>query len=209
LQKLRQMGAQQKNHFHHFRHIRRYLSLSVSLQFDIVHALCYDMFINRQGVLIMGAQKNPDRTSRRKTWMILAYAAAAIAAVAGVILRINGISAGSTAVIVSFWVALFVFLIGKEQKKKQEDERSARLGMIKLPTVASEYHDQDYRAILSAYQRLGFRNVTAVNLHDLHRVVLKKPGTTECVTIGGKKAGVNEWYDPDAEVLITYHGFAE
>lgn len=157
----------------------------------------------------MRAHKESNRTSLGKKLLIAAYAAAAITAVAGVVLWSKGVSAGSTAVIVAFWIALFAFLIGKEQKKKQEDERSARLGMIKLPTVASEYHDQDYRAILSAYTRLGFRNVSAVNLHDLHRVMLKKPGTTECVTIGGKKAGVNEWYDPDAEVIITYHGFAE
>lgn len=160
----------------------------------------------------MSANGKTQKSSKKvRGWKvrIAAYCIAAVLAVTGVFLYLRGVSAGYAAIGVAFWIALLTYIIGLEQKRKQEDARSARLGMIKLPSVASEYHDQDYRAIASAYRRLGFRHVTTVNLHDLRRVMLKKPGTTECVTIGGKKAGINEWYDPEAEVVITYHDFAE
>ena len=146
---------------------------------------------------------------RNRKIRVAIYIVAAILAVVGVILYARGVSKAYIVVGVAFWLALLTYIVGIEQKRKYEDARNARLGMIKLPSVASEYHDQDYRAIASAYKRLGFRNVVTINLHDLRHVMLKKPGTTECVTVGGKKAGINEWYDPDAEVKITYHGFAE
>jgi len=152
---------------------------------------------------------NAKLSLKGRKWLIIAYSATAAIAVAGAILWACGVTAGSTVIGVAFWIALFAFLIGREQKKKQEAAHNTRLGMINLPMAASEYLGKDYRAIVAVYERLGFRNITAVNLHDLHRVVLNKPGTVESVTIGGRKTGVNEWHDPDAEVVITYHGFAE
>lgn len=164
----------------------------------------------------MSAQKDstkhahPSKKSNR--WKIcrnIAYAVAALLAVGGAVFSIRGVAGAASAIGVAFWIALFTYLIDKEQKKRQVDAQNARLGMVKLTMAAAEYLGKDYRKITTIYQNLGFRNISAVSLHDMRHIMTNKPGATESVTIGDKKAGVDEWYHPDAEVVITYHDFAE
>lgn len=157
----------------------------------------------------MRAGKDSSKNNHGKKWLIIGYIVAALLAVVGFILNTRGNTSAFTVIMVAFWIAVFTFLIGYEQRKKQNEERNARMGMIKLPSVATAYEDKDYRAIESVYKRLGFHNIVTVNLHDLRTIMVSKPGGTKSVTVGGKKVGINEWYDPDAEVVITYHHFAE
>jgi len=157
----------------------------------------------------MSANKDSSKNIRGKKWLIIGYVLAAILAVVGFILDTRGNSSAFTVIMVAFWIAVFTYLIGFELKKKQNEERNVSMGMIKLPGVATEYDNKDYRAIASVYKRLGFRNITTVNLHDLRTIMTSKPGGTETVMVGGKLVGINEWYDPEEEVVITYHDFAE
>ena len=157
----------------------------------------------------MSANKNSSKNSRNQKLLVIGYVLAAILAVVGFVLNANGNSSANTLIMAAFWIALFTVIIGIELKRTQKEQHSARTGMINLPYAASEYEGKDYRAVASLYKRLGFRNITTVSLHDLRTIMTSKPGGTEKVTIGGKLVGTNEWYDPDEEVVIIYHDFAE
>lgn len=106
------------------------------------------------------------------------------------------------------YIALFTFIGADSQKKKREEQRKTRSGMIKLTTAAAEYKEKNYRSIESVYSRLGFRNVSTINMYDLRVGLLKKPGTVAEVTIDGEEPEEDEWYTPNADVIITYHGLA-
>ena len=157
----------------------------------------------------MSTNKNSSKNSHNQKLLVIGYALAAILAVVGFVLNANGNSSANTLIMAAFWIALFTFILRIELKKKQNEQHSARTGMINLPYAGSEYEGKDYRAVESLYKRLGFRNITTVSMHDLRTIMTSKPGGTEKVTIGGKLVGTNEWYDPDAEVVIMYHDFVE
>lgn len=157
----------------------------------------------------MSACKGSSKKNCGKKIQIIGYVLAAVLAVGGGVLSASGVANAHVAIIAAFWVALVTFILALELKKMQNERNSARTGMISLPYAGSEYQGKDYRAVASLYTRLGFRNVTTVSLHDLKTIMVSKPGSTESVTIGGEKVSTNEWYDPDAEVVITYHDFAE
>ena len=157
----------------------------------------------------MSANKASSKNSRGKKWPIIGYSLAAMLAVVGFILDTRGHTSAFPVVMVAFWIAVFTYLINLELKKKRSEERSVCTGMINLPYAASAYQGKDYRAVASLYARLGFHNITTVSLHDLRTIMTSKPGGTETVTVGGRLVGTNEWYDPEEEVVITYHDFAE
>lgn len=157
----------------------------------------------------MSTSKGSSKKNYGKKIQIIGYGLAAVLAIGGAVLSASGVANAHMAIIVAFWVALFTFIIGIELKKTQKEQQSARTGMINLPYAGSEFEGKDYRAVASLYSRLGFRNVTTVSLHDLRTIMVSKPGSTQSVTIGGEKVSTNEWYDPDAEVVIMYHDFAE
>lgn len=107
------------------------------------------------------------------------------------------------------YVAMFTFISADSQKKKREEARKARSGMIKLTSAATDHKEKNYKIIEAAYKHLGFYNVSSINMHDLRVGLLKKPGTIESVTIDGEEPRTSEWYNPNAEIIITYHGLAE
>ena len=76
---------------------------------------------------------------------------------------------------------------------------------IRLPDI-SNYNTKNYASIETQFEKSGFTNVTSVPLHDLKIGILKKPGTVESVTIGGKTvAPGRKKYPSDAPVIINYH----
>ena len=157
----------------------------------------------------MSACKGSSKKNCGKKIQIIGYGLAAVLAVGGAVLSASGVANAHMAIVVALWVALLTFIVSLELKKIQKEKHSVRTGMINLPYAGSEYMGKDYRAVASLYTRLGFRNITTVSLHDLKTIMVSKPGSTESVTIGGEKVSTNEWYNPDAEVVITYHDFAE
>lgn len=139
----------------------------------------------------------------------IGYSLAAIVAVVGTILCICGFSNAIWAVFAAFWIAMITYGYGVEKKRKEADELGARMGMIKLTPSTGDYLYQDYRTLERSYRRLGFQNITTINMHDIGRILTNKPGGVDSVTIGGKKVCVNEWFSPDEEVIIKYHGFKD
>lgn len=105
------------------------------------------------------------------------------------------------------YIAMFTFNNADSQKKKREEQRAMHEGMIKLTSTAYEYEGKNYKTIEEIYTRLGFNNISLVNLRDLHFGLSKKDGIVEEVTIDDEVIDCDKWYNPNAEVVITYHGF--
>ena len=91
---------------------------------------------------------------------------------------------------------------GEDKKRKNID-----LGLIQLTDIALSYKNTNYRLMQSVYTKLGFIHVTIVNMKDLTTGLIKSPGSVDTVTIDGKLPQKDEWYDPNAKVVIKYHGF--
>lgn len=91
---------------------------------------------------------------------------------------------------------------GEDKKRKNID-----LGLIQLTDIALSYKNTNYRLMQSVYTKLGFIHVTIVNMNDLTTGLIKSPGSVDTVTIDGKLPQKYEWYDPNAKVVIKYHGF--
>ena len=106
------------------------------------------------------------------------------------------------------WIALFTLITADSQNKKLEDARNARRGMIKLSNSAMSYVDKNFRAIEGIYRQLGFQTINTINLKDLRVGLFKKPGSVETVTIDGERPNEQKWYNPNATVVISYHGIA-
>ena len=91
---------------------------------------------------------------------------------------------------------------GEDKKRKNID-----LGLIQLTDIALSYKNTNYRLMQSVYTKLGFIHVTTVNMKDLTTGLIKSPGSVDTVTIDGKLPQKDGWYDPNAKVVIKYHGF--
>lgn len=104
------------------------------------------------------------------------------------------------------WIALMTLINSDSQNKKLEDARNARRGMIKLSSVATSYKKKNYQIVEGVYRQLGFRYIKTKNLKDLKTGLVKKPGEVEEVTIDGDRPDDSTWYDPNATVVISYHG---
>ena len=68
------------------------------------------------------------------------------------------------------------------------------------------YIKKDYQIIYNKISLLGFKNITLINLKDLNTKIFIKPDTVFTVTINGIFPRKGEWYDPNDEVVIKYHG---
>ena len=71
---------------------------------------------------------------------------------------------------------------------------------------AGNYIKKDYQIIYNKISLLGFKNITLINLKDLNTKIFIKPDTVFTVTINGIFPRKGEWYDPNDEVEIKYHG---
>jgi len=137
----------------------------------------------------------------------LAYIIALAFVLFGVLLGAIFPTMGLFGVGIGGWIALFAFMSGDEKKKKVQEARYSRMGMIKLTEKVVDYEKQNYRSIEAAFSALGFINITTVNLHDLKAGIIKKSEAVEEVTIDGEEPNYGDWYSPNARVIITYHGF--
>ena len=68
------------------------------------------------------------------------------------------------------------------------------------------YINKNYQIIYNKISLLGFKNITLINLKDLNTKIFIKPDTVFTVTINGIFPRKGEWYDPNDEVVIKYHG---
>ena len=68
------------------------------------------------------------------------------------------------------------------------------------------YININYQMLQNRLTGLGFKNITLINLKDLNTKLFIKPDTVFTVTINGILPKKGEWYDPNDEVVIKYHG---
>lgn len=68
-----------------------------------------------------------------------------------------------------------------------------------------EYEETDYEAVVEQLKLLGFTNVTSVDLKDAG-LALWKNGKVVSVSIDGDTSfGSNDYFYPDAVVIVTHH----
>lgn len=144
--------------------------------------------------------------NRGRKGRTIAFGVALAFVIIGAISMAFGGDLGMGAIGIGGWIALFTVINGDESKKRKQETRMARAGRIKLTSSVSDYDKKNYQAVESAYRSLGFKNIHSVNMRDLRMGLLKKPGIVEEVSIDGESPRSGEWYDPNATVVITYHG---
>lgn len=101
-------------------------------------------------------------------------------------------------------VACFVVagIIGANEEKEIAAAKSS--GMISAG-VAEDYIDMDYEGAEANLKGAGFTNIELVDLDD-SGLRFWKNEKVESVSVGGDMHfGANDYFSPDAKVIITYH----
>ncbi len=125
-----------------------------------------------------------------------------------VIFIILGLKEEYIGAMIFFPISLVTFLINSLMQKTHSEASFAKLGMIKLTfSPKGSGDDKYYQSLQAMYVGVGFKNVTAVNMHDLIFGLLEKPGEVDSVTINGEEPIQGKWYYPNATIIIKYHGF--
>lgn len=96
---------------------------------------------------------------------------------------------------------------GRTQLNNQPAINYRELGYIQLTSEALAFKGKNYRNIQSIYTKLGFKRIAVVNMKDLTAIYYNSRGLVESVTIDGLIPQKNQWYDPNAKVIIKYHGY--
>lgn len=99
------------------------------------------------------------------------------------------------------------YLIFKVIPDRESEKMVRESGGIKFPKYLEPFDEKNYEEIENALTRVGFSNITCINLHDVTLGILQKPGIiedikidNEIITEGGK------YYMPNTPITITYHG---
>ena len=91
---------------------------------------------------------------------------------------------------------------------KYHSAQQAGSGQISMAKSSKDLTGENYETVILALQEMGFTNVKSAPLGDLKKGWLHKEGEVDKVSIGGiTKFSVNDIFDADAEVIITYHSF--
>lgn len=103
-------------------------------------------------------------------------------------------------VIVAFYVWLFWSLDEPDRNAK----KSREAGLISAGN-SGEYKGEDYEAVEKQIKKLGFTDVTTVDLDD-SGIKFWTNEEVESVTINGDSSFDNyDYYEPDSKVIIKYH----
>lgn len=97
--------------------------------------------------------------------------------------------------------------LGRAQLNNQPAINYRELGYIQLTSEALAFKGKNYRNIQSIYTKLGFKHIAVVNMKDLTAIYYSSRGLVETVTIDGLSPQKKQWYDPNAKVIIKYHGY--
>lgn len=83
-------------------------------------------------------------------------------------------------------------------------------GQVQPPVSSSSAEDKNYEDVVLQFEDAGFTNVTAENEEDLVTGWIHDEGSVEEVSINGDtEYATSDWYEPDAKVVVRYHGFPE
>ncbi len=87
-------------------------------------------------------------------------------------------------------------------------EPQAGEGQVKITVKPKDLKGKDYQEVLAILQEMGFTNITTNPLGDLKKGWIYDDGEVNEVSIGGKtKFSINDIFDADVEIIITYHSF--
>lgn len=106
-----------------------------------------------------------------------------------------------------FVIIIYISIFCNTQTKNNSSVNFRALGYIQLTPEALAFKGKNYRNIQSIYTRLGFKRIVIVNMKDLTAIYYKSRGLVAAVTIDGSDVKKNQWYDPNAKVVIKYHGY--
>lgn len=82
-------------------------------------------------------------------------------------------------------------------------------GKINLPSGSHRYDGVNYQEVITDLEDAGFTNVQTVALDDLVTGWLTDDGEVESVAVDGDTTfSSDDRYDPNIEIVITYHTFA-
>ena len=101
----------------------------------------------------------------------------------------------------AMWGSIGLFAGGKKKHKVIAGENEA---VITGAMAASR--DNHYNSVVLLFQGAGFRNVSAVPLHDLTILNVARNGKVDTVTINGSSDfEEGDVFPRDSKVLIPYH----
>lgn len=84
--------------------------------------------------------------------------------------------------------------------RKSQDENMTRVGF------AYEMIDQDYRQVKARLEKMGFTDITLIDLDDTTMFSLRKRGKIESISIGGRTHFSKwKWFNLTDPVIISYH----
>lgn len=72
---------------------------------------------------------------------------------------------------------------------------------------AGDMAGKNYEVVIKAFEDAGFTNVGIKKIEDYYNGLTVKLGEVEEVTINGKRYKADKLYDPEAEVVVSYHAY--
>ena len=83
-------------------------------------------------------------------------------------------------------------------------------GQVRITVAPKDLKGKDYQEVISRLQEMGFTNIKTDPLGDLKRGWIYDEGEVKEVSIGGTtKFSINDIFDSDVEIIISYHSFPE
>lgn len=99
------------------------------------------------------------------------------------------------------------YLIFKLIPEKENEKNIRREGGIKFPKNLEPFDEKNYAEVEKALRRVGFNNISCINMHDLTIGLLTKPGKIESISVDDVQiTSGGKYYMPSVPITITYHG---
>lgn len=126
-----------------------------------------------------------------------------------VIIGVIGMSVDNAGMGIGGLFAIIIGILGwdylSESNKKNMADISKNLGRIKIGKSSSDFEGKDYRDVEKSIRSYGFTNISMDAMGDLTFGLIYKPGRVDTITIDGNRFSNDDWFSPDAHVVISYH----
>lgn len=79
---------------------------------------------------------------------------------------------------------------------------------MKISVKPKDLKSKDYQEVVAILKDMGFTNIKAEPLGDLKKAWIYDDGEVKEVSIGGEtKFSLNDIFDADVEIIVTYHSY--